>query len=74
MKLKEIKKKVKAVKVGVKQIKKPTPKWIRKIGTALVSVGSAGSALFIQLGMPKIGIICALCGLAGKAITIFFGE
>ena len=74
MKLKEIKKKIKATKVGVKQIRKPTPKWIRKTGTALVSIGSAGSALFIQLGMLKIGIICALGGLVGKAITIFFGD
>ncbi len=62
------------MKVGIKQIKKPTPKWIRKTGTALVSAGSAGSILFVKLEMPKISIICAAIGIIGKVITIFFGE
>jgi hypothetical protein len=62
------------MKVGIKQIPKKTPSFIRKLGTFLVSIGSAGSALFATLGMVKIAAIFGFGGLIGKGLTELFGE
>jgi hypothetical protein len=62
------------MKVGIKQIPKKTPSFIRKIGTFLISLGSSGSALFAGLGMNKLAVIFAVGGLIGKGLTQLFGE
>jgi hypothetical protein len=59
---------------GIKAINKKTPDWIRKIGTALITIGTSGSLLFVKLGSTKGAFICGGLGLLGKLITKFFGE
>lgn len=46
---------------------KPTPRFWRIVGDALMSLGTLGTILGIK--NPTVAIICAVAGWAGKIIT-----
>jgi len=62
---------VKALKVAPT---KPTPGWIRKIGTSLLILGSGLSSMAALIGIKELAIIAGFAGIIGKLITNLFGE
>ena len=59
---------------GLKSYFKPTPKLMRKVGDALLTISTSITIYGGIAGKPWLVITSAITGTAGKLITNFFSE
>lgn len=57
------------MKVGIKHYGKPTPKKMRRLGDALLSVSTAITSAGIAADNKTLAIIALLAGVVGKFLT-----
>ena len=62
------------MKIGHKEYNKPTPKKMRKIGDAILAVGTTLTLYTAYMGYKEIVIASALITCVGKFLTNFFSE
>jgi len=62
------------MQVGLKSYFKPTPRLMRKIGDACLTIGTSITVAGGIMMKPWVVIIAAVFGTAGKIITNFFAE
>lgn len=62
------------MKVGIKHYEKPTPKKLRRLGDALLSVSTAITGAGIASDNKTLAIIALITGVAGKFLTNLFAE
>jgi len=60
-------------KFGFAQIKKPTPRFWRRLGNAMAAAGAAGAALTYIADYPNASIIVAVLTIVGTFISRMFG-
>jgi len=62
------------MKVGIKEYHKPTPKKLRKLGDALLSVSTAITGAGIASDNDILAYVSLFTGIAGKFLTNMFSE
>lgn len=62
---------VKALKVAPE---KPTPHWVRKLGTLCLTLGAGLTALAANMHDPHLATIAFIAGILLKGLSNLFGE
>jgi len=62
------------MKFGIKQLRKPTPKKMKRLGASLLSVSVFVSGYAFYNSHEYVGVIGLVCGVAGTFITSMFSE
>lgn len=58
--------------IKLSNLKKETPKVIKRVGNGLVGMGGAVAIFAYIEGYPTITMTCGICGIVGKFITSCF--
>ena len=62
------------MKIGRKEYYKPTPEKWRKVGDAILAVGTTLTLYTAYMGYKELVIISAILTATGKFLTNFFSE
>ena len=62
------------MKIGHKEYYKPTPEKWRKVGDAILAVGTTLTTYAVYMNYKELAFASAICTAVGKFLTNFFSE